>query len=124
MEEGSPSKLKFAKSTPDWILRVVIFALFVFFGTAKFTTNPTAPWAVLFRQLGLGQWLRYLTGVFEVLGAFLVLIPRTVPAGLIVLMGTMSAATFIVLVELHRLSNAFVAFALLTGLLAFWLHRR
>lgn len=124
MEEASPTERKFPNSTPDWAVRVVIFALFVFFGAGKFTTNPHAPWSLLFKELGFGQWLRYLTGVLELTGAFLVLFPRTVAVGLSVLVGTMSGAVLLVIIALHKPSEAFVAFALLTGMMAFWLHRR
>ena len=124
MEEAAPTVRKFANSVPDWALRVVIFAIFLFFAAGKFTTNPNAPWVLFFTKVGFGQWFRYFTGVLEVVGAFLVLIPQTVPIGLIVLMCTSSGAILVVSIVLHRPVDAFVPFALLTGMIAFWMHRR
>lgn len=124
MAETSTSALKFPNSLTDWVVRLGIFALFLFFGTGKFTSNPTAPWVVFFKELGFGQWFRYFTGALEMVGAFLVLIPQTVPAGLALLMGTMSGAFLIVTCVLHRPGDAFVTSALLCGMIAFWMHRR
>ena len=36
-----------------------------------------------FDQVGVGQWFRYFTGLVEVFGALLVLIPKTAQAGLL-----------------------------------------
>ena len=124
MEEAAPSERRFPNSTPDWAARVLIFVVFLFFASGKFTANPNAPWAVLFKEVGFGQWFRYFTGALEVIGAFLVLIPRTVTAGLILLMCTTSGAVLIVIIVLHRPADAVVAFALLAGMVGFWLHRR
>ena len=124
MAETSQSELKFPNSLADWAARVGIFALFVFLGAGKFTSDPNASWVVLFKQVGFGEWFRYFTGALEVVGAFLVLIPQTVPAGLALLMGTMSGEILIVLIVLHRPADAFVPFALLCAMVAFWMHRR
>jgi putative oxidoreductase len=124
MDEAAPSQPKFANSIPDWAARVLIFAVFLFFAAGKFTSNPNAPWVVLFREVGFGQWFRYFTGILEIAGAFLVLIPRSVTAALILLMGTTSGAILVVVVVLHRPADVVVPFALLAGLIAFWLRRR
>lgn len=124
MKETISGERRFRNSIRDWVARVVIFAIFMFFAAGKFSTNPNAPWVVLFRQVGFGQWFRYFTGVVEIVGAFLVLIPQTVPVGLIMLMSTVSGATLVVTVLLHRPADAFIPFALLTGMAAFWMHRR
>ncbi len=124
MAETSPTELKFPNSMTDWAARVGIFALFLFFGAGKFTSDPNASWVVLFKNVGFGQWFRYFTGALEIVGAFLVLIPQTVPVGLAVLMGTTSGAILIVVLVLHRPADAFLTFALLCALIAFWMHRR
>jgi putative oxidoreductase len=117
-------RVPFKSSRRDWAARVVIFLLFLFFASGKFNTAADGPWAILFKQIGIGQWFRYLTGALECLGAFLVLLPKTVEAGLallaVILLGAMGTQIF----ALHRPADAFVAFALLCALVAFWLHRR
>ena len=49
-------------------------------------------------QIGFGQWFRYLTGALEVIGAILVLVPRT--AGFA---ATLLGTTMIGAVEVHLL---------------------
>lgn len=122
--QEKPRELKFKNSWRDWALRIVIFAGFLFFASGKFKPNAESPWAVTFNQIGLGQWFRYFTGGLEVLGAFLVLFSRTVELGLVVLSTVMFGAIVIVVLVLHRPSDAFVAFSFLCGMIAFWLHRR
>jgi len=122
-QEARPG-LKFQNSVPDWAVRVVIFLVFLYFGTAKFKSDSNAPWVVLFNQIGLGQWLRYTTGVLEAGGAFLVILSGTVEIGLAILIVTMAGAIVAAFSFLHRPSDAFFPFAFLTGMIAFWLHRR
>jgi uncharacterized membrane protein YphA (DoxX/SURF4 family) len=124
MGETTLGELKFPNSLPDWLARLVIFVVFLFFGAGKFTSNPNEPWVVLFREVGFGQWFRYFTGVLEIVGAFLVLIPQTVPVGLALLMCTTSGAVLTVIIVLHRPADAFIPFAILCAMVSFWMHRR
>jgi putative oxidoreductase len=123
VESPSPER-KFQSSLFDWILRVVIFVVFLFLGASKFKSNADAPWVVLFSQIGFGQWFRCFTGVLEIAGAFLVLIPQTVTGGLTVLTSVMTGAVLIDMIVLRRPADAFVPFAILCAFLALWLHRR
>ena len=123
VESPSPER-KFQSSLFDWILRVLIFVAFLFFGASKFKSNADAPWVVLFSQIGFGQWFRYFTGAIELLGAFLVIFPRTVTEGFTLLACTMAGAMLIDAFVLHRLADAFFPFAVLSGLIALWMHRR
>ena len=122
--EELPREPKFKNSAADWGVRALIFVVFLFFGTGKFKHAPDAPWVVLFDQIGLGQWLRYVAGGLEVGGAFLVLLSGAVEIGLAVLMATMFCALVISLVVLHKFSETYFPFAFLCGMVAFWLHRR
>lgn len=124
MEEAAPAERKFANSTPDWAVRVMFFVIFLFFAAGKFTNDPKAAWVVFFQKVGFGQWFRWFTGILEVVGAFLVLIPKTVHVGLVLLICVASGAMLVELVLLHRPTDAFVPFAVLTGMIAFWMHRR
>ena len=76
----------------DWVLRAAIAAAFIVFGIDKFRG---AEWVMLFQQIGIGQWFRYCTGVVEIVGGVLVLIPRTITAGLALLACTMASAALI-----------------------------
>ena len=124
MVESQENALRFRNSNLDWALRTVIFVIFLFFGAGKFTSNADAPWVVLYSQVGFGQWFRYFTGVVEILGAFLVLIPQTVLVGLAALATTLTGAILVVVIVLHRPTDAFLPLALLCALISFWMHRR
>ena len=40
--------------------------LFVFIGYTKFDGNPRGEWYQIFERIGLGQWVRWFTGVMQV----------------------------------------------------------
>jgi uncharacterized membrane protein YphA (DoxX/SURF4 family) len=124
MNESSSGELKFQNSATDWALRAVVFAVFVFFGGGKFRPETNSAWIQMFNEIGFGQWFRFATGVLELLGAFLMLFPQTVSAGLAVLGTTMVGAILIDLLVLHQFADAFIPFAFLGALIALWLHRR
>jgi uncharacterized membrane protein len=56
----------------------------------------------LFRSIGVGQWLRYVTGVFEVVGAAFMVVPLASGASAVTLGIVMVAATLIELLVLRR----------------------
>jgi uncharacterized membrane protein YphA (DoxX/SURF4 family) len=56
----------FSADVGGWVLRGGVAIFVVLMGLEKFSSGPGAPWAALFEQIGLGQWLGYLTGVVEV----------------------------------------------------------
>ena len=120
----STSENAFRNSLTDWVMRGGIALIFLIFGAEKLSSGPHAPWVVFFGQVGVGQWLRYFTGAVEVLGAALVLFPRTVTAGLTVLSCAMVGAILILVLVIRQPADAFVSFAFLCGLLAFWMRRR
>ena len=108
----------------DWIVRGAIAVVFVLFGAEKFPSNPDSPWVKLFQQIGAGQWFRYFTGVVEVLGGVLVLIPWTATVGLALLACTMAAAVLILVFVIGRPADSIVSGGFLIGLAAFWWSRR
>ena len=67
------SKSSIIGSTFAWILAVLLAVVFIYAGGAKLTSNPGM--VREFAQIGLGQWLRYCTGILEVSGAVGVLVP-------------------------------------------------
>jgi len=119
-----PAENSFRNSLGDWILRIGIAVIFLLFGWEKFSADPGSPWIKLFAKMGTGQWLRYLTGVVEVAGAILLLIPRTVLAGLALLGSAMAGAILILVFVLHHPGNAVLASTILAGLTIFWASRR
>lgn len=122
--QEAPHELRFRNSAADWAIRTIIFVVFLFFASGKFKNDADAPWILLFNQIGLGDWFRYLTGVLEIAGAFLVLISSAVEIGLALLAAIMLGALVVVLLVLHKFSEAYFPFAFLCGLIAFSLHRR
>jgi putative oxidoreductase len=57
------------------VLRIVFALIFIGAGAAKLFGLPTL--VQEFDIVGLGQWFRYFTGVVEITGAVLLLLPRT-----------------------------------------------
>ena len=77
----------------DWALRGSVALVFVIFGMEKLTGS--GGWVKLFDQIGVGQWFRYFTGVLQVTGGALLLIPRTARLGTALLACTMIGAVFV-----------------------------
>jgi uncharacterized membrane protein YphA (DoxX/SURF4 family) len=100
----------------DWMLRGAIAAIFVLFGWEKFSSAPGSPWVKLFQEIGAGQWFRYFTGVVEVLGGVLVLIPWTTRAGLALLACTMASAALILIFVLGRPADSIFSGIFFVGL--------
>lgn len=57
-----------------WTIRILLAVLFLYQGVDKFSERRL--WLRIFDEIGFGQWFRYFTGVVEVSGALLLLIPR------------------------------------------------
>ena len=75
-----------------WILRIipaVVLLQTLFF---KFSAAPESVY--IFSTLGLEPWGRILVGIFELIAAILLLIPRTTLLGAILGMGLMAGAIF------------------------------
>jgi putative oxidoreductase len=73
-----------------WLPRVALAIVFVLFGALKFAAHSM--YVRIFDEIGLGQWFRYFTGVTEIAGAVLLLIPRAAFIGFILLGCTMAGA--------------------------------
>jgi uncharacterized membrane protein YphA (DoxX/SURF4 family) len=108
----------------DWVLRSGVALVFVLFGMEKFNSRPDASWVKFFSAVGFGQWFRYVTGIVEVVGGLLVLIPRIARAGLALLAITMAAAAMIVTFRLGRPADAIVSALFFLVLSGFWWARR
>ena len=104
----------------DWVLRGGIAFFFVWAGTDKFSPG----WIRLFQEIGLGQWFRYFTGVVEILGGILVLIPWTVTVGLALLGCTMASAAIILIFVVGHPADSVFSGALFMALAGFCWQRR
>ncbi len=91
----------------DWAVRLGVACAYLGFGLEKFASGPGAQWVTFFHDVGVGDWFRYFTGMVEVLGALLVLIPRTARIGFGLLAVTMTGAVFIVAFVLGRPLQSF-----------------
>lgn len=74
----------------DWVVRIVLAFAFISAGGLKLA--GAAQFVAMFEQIGAGQWLRVLTGAFEVVGGLLILAPRTAIWGAILLTCVMLGA--------------------------------
>lgn len=104
-----------------WALRLVIGALFLF---AAFTKLSGQQMMIdEFETVGLGQWFRYFTGLLELAGGILVLIPAySVPGALVLLLvdvGAFFAQAFVIKMDVIHTIVIGAVIALLI-----WLQRR
>ena len=77
----------------SWIASILLAVIFLSEGAAKFPESRM--WLRLFDQIGFGQWFRYFTGVVEVVGAVLLLLPATRYVGAALLACTMCGALLV-----------------------------
>jgi uncharacterized membrane protein YphA (DoxX/SURF4 family) len=108
----------------DWVLRGGVAFAFALFGAEKFHSGPGCQWVKLFEQIGFGQSFRYFTGVVEILGGVLVLIPWTAPVGLALLATTTAGAALILDFVVGRPGDTIISTGFFRGLAAFWWARR
>ena len=114
---SSPSR---GRSIASWTIRVLLTAVFLAAGGAKLASLPMM--VDIFGQIGQGQGFRLVTGLVEVAGALVLLVP-----GMTVLAALWLAATMCCAVLAHLLvlpGSALPAIVLLVLCLALaWLHR-
>ena len=97
-----------------WLPRIAIALVFVGVGLSKFT-DPM--WVRLFGRIGFGQWFRSFTGIMQIFGGILVLIPRLSLVGIAMLACTMAGAV-ITWIAFGLPLNAPIPGALLIALIA------
>ena len=105
----------------SWLPRAGVAMFFVLIvGLDKMSTDPHGPWVKTFDQIGLGQWLRYVTGVIQISGGLLFLMPRTMTIGALLLGGTMVGAMAAQAFFLHSPASALLPGGLLVLIVAVW----
>jgi putative oxidoreductase len=73
-----------------WLTQVALAVMFLMAGGSKLAGAPAM--VSLFDAIGVGQWLRYLTGVIEVTSAVVLLVPSAAIFGALLLIPTMLGA--------------------------------
>lgn len=105
-----------------WVLTVFLAFAFIMAGGVKLVSSPAMVHE--FAQIGLGQWLRYVTGVLEVSGAIGLVIPKVRSLAALQLACVMVGATLTNIAVLRLPSTAMLTATLLALILALaWLHR-
>src|SRR5690349_21281665 len=73
-----------------WGVQVALAALFLLAGGSKLAGAPSM--VAFFEAIGVGQWVRYITGLIEVVSAVALLVPKLAPFGALLLACTMVGA--------------------------------
>jgi len=102
-----------------WVAQGLLALAFAGAASGKLRGQPEM--VGLYEAIGVGQWFRYVTGLVELTGAVLILIPKTRVIGAGLLAGTMLGAIATHLFVLH---NAPTAPAVLLALVSFVLWGR
>lgn len=79
-----------------WVVRLFLALAFGAAGAAKLAGVPQM--VQIFDHIGIGQWFRYVTGIVEITGAILLLVPQTGFLG-----GLLLAVTMVFGVATHLL---------------------
>lgn len=99
-----------------WTLQVLVALAFVAAGSGKLLGS--ADMIALFEAVGIGQWFRYVTGLLEVLGAALLIVPSKAAFGAVLLACVMAGAVVAHLTVLHTAATAPLVLFALTALIA------
>lgn len=106
----------------EWGLRLFLALVFVFAGLDKF---QGAMWVRVFNDIGFGQWFRHFTGVVELVGGCLLLLPRATIVAVPVLVCTMAGAVLVHFAVVGIGPATVAVSVLIAALVALWLlHRR
>ena len=100
-----------------WALRIFLAVAFLFFGLLKFREGDGSLYVRIFELVGFGQWFRYFTGVVEVAGALLMLLPRATPVAVVLLAPTMIGALLTHVLVIGLKPASVVVVLLLAGVL-------
>ena len=103
-----------------WVLQALLALAFVGAASGKLAGKPEM--VALFEAVGIGQWFRYVTGLMELTGALLIVIPRTKFFGAALLSVVMVGAVLTHLFILHTAPTAPVVLLVLAGAVA-WARR-
>ncbi len=81
---GTAASQSRAATIAVWVFRVLVAALFLLAGYSKLTGSEME--VQIFDTVGWGQWLRYATGLAEVVGSIVLLVPAVSAFGALILL--------------------------------------
>jgi putative oxidoreductase len=99
-----------------WTLQALVALAFVAAGSGKLLGS--ADMIALFEAVGIGQWFRYVTGLLEVVGGVLLVIPDKTAFGAVLLACVMAGAVVAHLTVLHTAATVPLVLFALTALIA------
>jgi putative oxidoreductase len=117
---SDPTKAEKAANIALWVVQGLLALAFVGAASGKLLSKPDM--VGLYEAIGVGQWFRYVTGVLELTGAALIVIPRTKFFGAALLSMIMVGATLTHVFILHNAPTAPLVLLLLSGIVA-WARR-
>src|SRR5580692_4483612 len=119
---ATPSRAPHRKSAniAFWVLQAFLALAFVGAASGKLLGKPEM--VALFEAVGVGQWFRYVTGMLELTGAVLIVVPRTKFFGAALLSVVMVGAVLTHLFVLHTAPTAAAVLLVLAGAVA-WARR-
>jgi len=100
-----------------WFLRGCVGIAFIYIGSGKFDETPNGEWIRIFERIGFGQWFRHATGVVEILGGALLVLPRTRYVGAVLLGGAMIGAIITHFTVMHDPALSVIPLALLVAVI-------
>jgi putative oxidoreductase len=103
-----------------WVLQALLALAFLGAASGKLLGKPEM--VALFEAVGFGQWFRYVTGLMELTGALLIVVPRTKFFGAALLAIVMVGAVLTHLFILHNAPTAAAVLLVLAGVVA-WARR-
>jgi putative oxidoreductase len=99
-----------------WVVQILLALAFIGAASGKLLGKPEM--VGLYETIGIGQWFRYVTGLLEVTGAILIVVPRTRFFGAALLSVIMVGATLTHLFILHNAPTAAAVLLVLAGVVA------
>ena len=99
-----------------WTLQALVALTFVAAGSGKLLGS--ADMIALFDAVGIGQWFRYVTGLLEVVGGVLLVVPGKTAFGAVLLACVMAGAVGAHLTVLHTAATVPLVLFALTALIA------
>ena len=106
-----------AATTIAWVLQILCALMFFFAGGSKLAGQQAM--VDTYQAIGIGQWFRYLTGIIEVGGALLLLVPSLAFYGAVALAATMVGAVITHLFVIGGSPAAPFALLVATGTIAY-----
>src|SRR5277367_4283642 len=103
-----------------WVVQILLALAFAGAASGKLLGNPDM--VGLYEVIGIGQWFRFATGLLELTGALLIVIPRTKFFGAALLSVVMVGAVLAHLFILHSAPTAAAVLLVLAAVVA-WARR-